>query len=139
MGRDHRKLRVFGLADQLVVDVYRATQALPPGERFGLQSQIRRSTVSAAVNIVEGCTRRTTSDYLHFLTVSLGSASEARYLLELAARLEMIPANRVDPLVVRFSDLVRGLQKLIDTLEPRPGRSHTRNSGPDREAGFRSP
>lgn len=119
MARDHRKLNVFVIADGLVVDVYEVTRQLPPEERYGLQSQIRRATVSVAVNIVEGCARRTTRDYLHFMGVALGSASEARYLLEVAARLGFVASadhERLDP---RFREVVRGLQKLIEALEAR--------------------
>jgi len=76
MSRDHRKLNVFTLADQLVVKVYAETAIFPPQERFGLCSQCRRSTVSAATNIVEGCARRSTRDYLQFINVATGSAAE---------------------------------------------------------------
>ena len=90
MSRDHRKLNVFQIADDLAVEIYRATKSFPNEERFGLQSQLRRAAVSSAANIVEGCARRTTKDYLNFISISLASSSEVRYLVDLSHRLGFI-------------------------------------------------
>ncbi|HJN44065.1 MAG: four helix bundle protein [Vicinamibacterales bacterium] len=121
MSRDPRKLRVFGLADTLVVDVYRATRPFPTDERYGLQAQIRRAAVSTVANIVEGSAMRTTKEYRRFLNVSLGSAAEARYLVDLAERLSYVPEPTRDGLVARFTVLMKCLQNLIFSLErPKP-------------------
>ena len=117
MARNHRKLDVFVAADSLVVDIYRMTDGFPDSERFGLQSQIRRATVSAAVNIVEGCGRRTQKDYVSFLSIALGSAMEARYLIEVAERLGYIKSEEREKVEPRMRTLVRGLERLVDVLD----------------------
>lgn len=90
MSRDYTKLRVFQLADELVIDVYSVTHRLPDSERYGLQSQTRRAAVSVPTNIVEGSVRRTDRAYLKYLETSLGSACEVRYLLRLCVRLGLL-------------------------------------------------
>lgn len=116
MSRDHRKLRYFPVADQLVIDVYLLTQSLPEAERYGLQSQIRRAAVSTVTNVVEGCARTSDRSYLHFLEISLGSATETRYLLGLSARLNMLPESRVQELVTRYTVVIKSTQALITTV-----------------------
>jgi len=117
MSRDHKKLRVFLIADELVIEVYTATASFPPEERFGLQRELRRSAVSAAVNIVEGSARRTTRDYLNFLNISIGSSSEARYLLDVSFRLGFLTERVQEALTGRYTELLKGLQKLTSSLE----------------------
>ena len=87
MSRDHRKLRVFVLADALVPRIYKSTNNFPVEERYGLQMQLRRAAVSAACNIIEGSARRGEKEYVNFLNIAAGSAAEARYLCELWLRL----------------------------------------------------
>lgn len=119
MSRDHHKLRVFRLADELVAEVYRCTQGFPVEERFGLQGQIRRAAVSVPTNIVEGCARRSTKDYLQFINIAMSSASEVRYLLGLSCRLGLLPPAEHENLEGGYGELVRGLQKLLSALEAR--------------------
>ena len=120
MSRDHTKLRAFSLADELVITVYRATASFPIEERYGLQSQIRRAAVSVPTNIVEGCARRSTKDYVHFLTVALGSASELRYLLSLSGRLQFLSSPQAAAIDKKCSELLRTLQRLVDSLAGKP-------------------
>lgn len=116
VSRDHRKLRVFCLADDLVLGVYRASRDFPIEERYGLRSQLRRSAVSVATNIVEGTARRTTREYCHFLDIATGSAAEAQYLIGLSNRLGMVGPKDGQGLTERYDELLRGLKVLVNAL-----------------------
>jgi four helix bundle protein len=117
MSRDHRKLRVFHIADQLVMEVYRASSGFPTSERYGLQSQLRKAAVSSAANIVEGSARRTDREYVHFLNIALGSAAEARYLCDLSGRLKFVAAPDGESLEKRYKELCAALAALMNSLD----------------------
>src|SRR5688572_26043699 len=120
MSRDPRKLRVFSFSDALVLDVYRATAKFPSEERFGLQSQLRRAAVSVPVNIVEGCARRSTGEYVHFLNIATGSAAEAQYLLDVSGRLDLLTREEQTQLSIRYTQVLKGLQSLLNSLAGQP-------------------
>jgi four helix bundle protein len=120
MSRDHRKLQVFVLADGLVPTIYSITEHFPVTERFGLQIQIRRAAVSVACNIVEGCARRTTSEYLNFLNIAAGSASETRYLIDLSARLGFLRESDSQSAIATYTELCAKLEALIQALSREP-------------------
>jgi four helix bundle protein len=117
MSRDHRKLRAFELADDLVLAIYRATRTFPPDERFGLTSQIRRAAVSVVANIVEGCPRETEKDYMQFLTISFGSAREVGYHISLAERLGYLSTNDAADLSSIYEETARVLMGLRRSMQ----------------------
>lgn len=134
--QDHRKLKIFIMADDLIVDVYDYTRTFPKEERFGLTSQIRRAALSVPTNIVEGCARRSQRELAQFIAIALGSASEVRYLIEVSQRLgyddhavgELEPAIEDDgtlrvvsapsrSLGPKYDELVRALSGFLRRLE----------------------
>ena len=116
MSRNPEKLRVFHLADGLIIDVYGATSAFPADERYGLRAQIRRAAVSTAANIVEGCARRKTGEYANFVNVAAGSAAETRYLIRVSCRLGFLSGEVSEPLIARYTVLLKGLLRLTDSV-----------------------
>ena len=116
MSHDFKKLEVFQMADQLVIEIYRMTQSFPREERYGLQAQLRRASVSVPCNIVEGSARASNKEYAQFLRIACGSASEARYLLTVAGRLAYLRPNVASQVEQRFDRVVQGLEVLAQRV-----------------------
>ena len=114
--RDHKKLRAFELADSLVLDIYRVTKSFPKEEKFGLTSQTRRSAVSIASNIVEGCARHTKTEYVHFLDIAYGSSRELEYQVSLAYRLGYLEKDASKTLLDKCEETSKVLGGLIRSL-----------------------
>ena len=70
--RDYTKIDAWRLADDLTVAVYERTRSFPKEEMYGLTSQLRRASYSVPANIVEGASRESKKDYLHFLYIARG-------------------------------------------------------------------
>src|SRR5438067_13732741 len=97
--RDYTKIEAWRLADDLTVAVYERTRSFPKEEMYGLTSQLRRASYSVPANIVEGASRESKKDYLHFLYIARGSLSEAQYFIHLARRLDSLSLEDCDSLL----------------------------------------
>ncbi|NLE28203.1 MAG: four helix bundle protein [Phycisphaerae bacterium] len=116
MSRDYRKLRTFHLADELALEVYKATKSFPRDEIFGLTSQMRRAAISISANIVEGSFRTGEAEYLNFLNIALGSAAELGYYLTFSEKLEYLSPLAAKTLIEKHQICIKSLQSLIMAL-----------------------
>jgi len=80
----YEKLLAWRECHQLALAVYRVTKRFPVDEQYGLTSQTRRAAFSAAVNIVEGSSRKSTKEFRRFLDIALSSLTEVGYALRFA-------------------------------------------------------
>ena len=105
--RPHNNLDVWKKAVDFTVRIYQITEDFPKEERFGLTSQLRRASVSIAANIAEGAGRRSTKEFLKFLSISQGSASEVETELVISNRLKYIDSRIHDDLCRELDDIGR--------------------------------
>ncbi|MGD0823872.1 MAG: four helix bundle protein [Terriglobales bacterium] len=91
--RNYRDLVVWEKAHRLTLAVYRNTRGFPNDERFGLTSQMRRSSASIAANLAEGCGRRSDGEMGRFIQIAMGSGAELSYHLLLAKDLGFLEGN----------------------------------------------
>ena len=71
----------------LVKTVHNIGLQLPSYERYGLNSQIRRSAISIPSNIAEGAGRNSTAEFKRFLYIANGSICELETQLILVQEL----------------------------------------------------
>ncbi len=114
--QDFKKLKVWEKAHRLTLDIYRATNAFPREERFGLVDQLRRSAASIATNIAEGCGRFGNKELHRFVSIAAGSASETEYHLLLARDLGYLDADAHHSLNAQVAEVRRMLTALASKL-----------------------
>lgn len=111
--KDFRQLQVWKKSHELVLDIYTITSKFPQNELFGLTSQIRRASSSIPTNIAEGCGRGSDADFCRFLQISMGSASETEYELQLAHDLGYLDDAVYESLNRKVIEVKRMLSSLI--------------------------
>jgi four helix bundle protein len=96
---NYRELKIWQRSMDFVVKVYDVSLKFPGEEKFGLTSQLRRSTVSVPSNISEGAGRGTNRQFKRFLEFSMGSLNEAQTQIELAGRVQYIKKENANALI----------------------------------------
>ncbi|MDB5030891.1 four helix bundle protein [Mucilaginibacter sp.] len=115
--RDYKKLDVWKKSHLLTKQMYKTIlPVMPIEERFALTSQLRRSTYSIPLNIVEGCGKNTDKDFAHYLDNALGSALEAEYTCYLIYDLEYINQEQYDSVNLLINEVKAMLISFINFL-----------------------
>jgi four helix bundle protein len=110
------ELKIWNKAMDVAEKSYRLTKAFPVEEKYGLTSQIRRSSVSVPSNIAEGAGRNTNGEFKRFLGVANGSSFELITQLYLSVRLRLVDQESAQPItkeVVEVCKMNYSLQKSL--------------------------
>ncbi len=113
--RDFRKLEIWQQSLGFAKKIYSTTENFPSHEKYGITSQMNRSAVSIPSNIAEGCSRKTASEFLRVLEISLGSAFELETQIEICLQINYINQKEYTSLI----EELHILQKRINFLRSR--------------------
>jgi len=113
--KTHKDLNVWQKSIDFVTEIYKITKKFPKEETFGLQGQIRRAAVSIPSNISEGASRNSKKEFIQFLYIALGSASEMETQIIIANKIGYL--LDVDPLLDEICSIKKMLNGLISYLK----------------------
>lgn len=108
----YRDLIVWQKSMDVVTLVYKISKLFPDNEKFGLTSQIKRSSVSVPSNIAEGYGRNYTKDYIRFLNIARGSLYEMQTQLQVALNLNFVDESALD----EINSLSKEVEKMLNSL-----------------------
>jgi four helix bundle protein len=110
------ELDVFILSHKIVIEIYEITKRFPEEEKFGLSSQMRRSSASISMNLVEGAGRNNKKEFHQFVGIAKGSANELRYQVVLSKDLGYLSEEKFSYLFERCLRVIKMLSKLEISL-----------------------
>ncbi|HKH94613.1 MAG TPA: four helix bundle protein [Gemmatimonadaceae bacterium] len=109
---DFRRLRVWHEAKSLGISIYVLCSERPRSDLL-VTAQLRRSALSIATNIAEGCGKNSRAETLRYLEIASGSAAETEHHLEVAREVGVIETEKAEQLVAAIKNVRRMLRALI--------------------------
>ena len=116
MAQNFNDLRIWQLAEQLVIKIYKITADFPKEETYNIVSQLRRAALSIPTNIAEAHGRYHDAETIHFLYNARGSAEEVRSLLMSALDLGYIEKRTLDNLNEEYLSLIISINSFIKAI-----------------------
>jgi four helix bundle protein len=117
--QNYKDLVVWQKGIELAKRIYGLTRMFPSEERFGPTSQMRRAAVSIPSNVAEGQARRTTPEFIQFISHAEGSAAELDTQIILAVELQFCLKADVLPIYELNDEIRRMLNALRRKLAER--------------------
>lgn len=106
------RLEVWQKSKNFALKIYSITQNFPDVEKFGLVSQLRRSSISISSNIAEGSSRTSPKDQARFYVIAFSSGIEVLNQLIISNELKFISDDLYKDLREELESITAMLNKL---------------------------
>ena len=104
--KTYKDLNVYQQSYQLAIQIFEITKNFPKEEMYSLTDQIRRSSRSIPVNIVEGWAKRKYENvFLRHLNDSNGSCEETKIWLDFSKDCQYIGINEYNKLMIQYNEI----------------------------------
>jgi four helix bundle protein len=117
MSNGYFNLNVWKKAYRMGLKIYKITKKYPKEETYGLCSQMKRASVSIVGNIAEGYSRTTLPDYIHYITIAIGSCNELEVFLMFSKDLKFIDEDDYNDIKPKQEEILKMLLGLRKSLE----------------------
>jgi four helix bundle protein len=108
-----QKLRVWQLAKDLAVRIYKIIKSTPLSKDFGLRDQIQRAAVSVPSNIAEGDESGTNKNSIQYFYTAKGSIAELQTQIIIAHEIGYLDLALKNDLITECDLISIMLNKII--------------------------
>ena len=114
----YHNLDVYRKAYQLALRIHKESLGFPKFEQYELAQQLRRSSKSIVVNVVEGMGRQDSPAEVHrFIRIAMGSCDESRIWLDFAKDLTYLDEPAYGQLTAGFIEIGKMLRGILNRYQ----------------------
>ena len=114
--KSYKNLLVWQKGIEIVKEIYLICKDLPNEEVYGLQSQMKRASISIPSNIAEGYGRNYTKSYVQFLKIARGSLLELETQIIISKELELINQDKYINIIKLITEESKMLNAFIKSI-----------------------
>ena len=111
-------LKIYQMAEELELRVYKITSRFPRDEKYRSVDQLRRSAASVPNNIAEAYNKRSINEKVRILQdIAKSEAEETKRGLIRAAKKNLMNQNDLEELASQYTDLIKAISGYIRFLK----------------------
>lgn len=132
---NYKNLHIWQEGINLARRIYEVTSTFPANEKFGIVSQMTRAAVSIPSNIAEGAGRKSNKDFVHFLSIAIGSVFELHTQITICEQIGYIKseeAKELEEQTYTLQQQIYSYRQRIEGSAPRQGDTSPTSGGQSR-------
>jgi len=114
--KSYKDLLIWQKGIVIVKEIYLLCADFPQNEIYGLQSQMKRASISIPSNIAEGYGRNYTQNYIQFLKIARGSLLELETQIIISKELHLVTEDKFTSIISLITEENKMLNAFIKSI-----------------------